>query len=330
MNLYGSYRKLRDNSVAALVSSIEIYNKPLIDYRNEISTILLINAWELLLKAILSKNRERIFSPKKRNHPYKTLSIEESLETAKSYFPSEIPYEAVYENIKRIIEYRNNAIHFYNEDGFEILMDGLIQTSIVNYRDLLNSVFCIDVAEEINLCLLPLSFSNPPDPIVFLKKCNFSKNRTVAEYIRLISETTQNLERRDIDTGRFLTVFKVSLQSTKKISSADITAKISPDANSNIVSRKVDPNLSHPLLRMNILEEIGDLLHGINFNQYTFEAIAWSEKLKENSRYCWKANTGGPPHYSRDIIAYLKNMTKAQISACRSKYKNRKSIIPHA
>src|SRR2546423_1263396 len=45
------YQKLVDNSLAAALSSIEIYNKPDFKYREEIFIILMVNAWELLLKA---------------------------------------------------------------------------------------------------------------------------------------------------------------------------------------------------------------------------------------------------------------------------------------
>jgi len=50
------YEKLIDNSLSAALSSIEIYNKPDFKYREEIFTILLINAWELLLKAKILKD----------------------------------------------------------------------------------------------------------------------------------------------------------------------------------------------------------------------------------------------------------------------------------
>jgi len=48
-----------------MLAAIEIYNKPQIEYRDECFLILLVNAWELLLKAILSKNKQSIFYFKK-------------------------------------------------------------------------------------------------------------------------------------------------------------------------------------------------------------------------------------------------------------------------
>lgn len=46
---------LLKNSVAAYFAAIEIHNKPDIEYRYETTTVLLMNAWELLLKAYVRK-----------------------------------------------------------------------------------------------------------------------------------------------------------------------------------------------------------------------------------------------------------------------------------
>jgi hypothetical protein len=45
--------RLAKNSEAALISAIEIYNKPDFAYREETFCILALNAWELFLKAKL-------------------------------------------------------------------------------------------------------------------------------------------------------------------------------------------------------------------------------------------------------------------------------------
>ena len=44
------YKSLLDKSLAAAVSAIEVYNKPDFKYREETFAILMVNAWELLLK----------------------------------------------------------------------------------------------------------------------------------------------------------------------------------------------------------------------------------------------------------------------------------------
>jgi len=73
MNYHGSYRHLLGNAKAAILAAIEIYNKPQFLYRDECFAILLLNAWELLLKAVLSRKGKSVFYPKDRKKPYRTL-----------------------------------------------------------------------------------------------------------------------------------------------------------------------------------------------------------------------------------------------------------------
>src|SRR5712692_10009936 len=42
---------LAEKSVQAAISAIEVYNKPNFSYREEAFSLLMVNAWELLLKA---------------------------------------------------------------------------------------------------------------------------------------------------------------------------------------------------------------------------------------------------------------------------------------
>jgi hypothetical protein len=99
MNYRGSYRHLLRNGKAAMLAAIEIYNKPRIDYREECCVILLLNAWELTLKALLSKKGRSIFYPKKRNEPYRTLSWRDALSAAEALLPEDLPALPVRRNL---------------------------------------------------------------------------------------------------------------------------------------------------------------------------------------------------------------------------------------
>jgi hypothetical protein len=158
MNYRGSYRRLVANSKSAMVGAIEIYNKPRFDYRDEVFVLLLINAFELLLKAIVSKGNKSIFEKKKRNQPYRTINWRTAMTRAVSTaaWPTPIPYRAVEENLELLSVYRDNAVHFYNAPGFGVVIYSLAQTSIVNYRDILRAVFGQELADEINWQLMPL------------------------------------------------------------------------------------------------------------------------------------------------------------------------------
>ena len=45
------HRYILEKSIQALISSIEVYNKPYFKYREERFSILMVNAWELLCKS---------------------------------------------------------------------------------------------------------------------------------------------------------------------------------------------------------------------------------------------------------------------------------------
>jgi hypothetical protein len=326
MNLRGSYTALRNNSKAAILAAIEIYNKPQIEYRDECFSILLVNAWELLLKATLSKNKQRIFYPKKRNEPYRTFSIQDALLKAKNFFPSRISYKPVAQNINMLVTYRNNAIHFYNQRDFGVIIYGLVQTSIVNFRDLMYSIFNIDIADEMTLSLLPLSFGAQPDPIEFMQqaKAEPPKNRAVVQFLREISQVTKELEAQHLDTTRFLTVFTVTLKSIKKVSSADVVVAVkgAPDESDPlIIERRVDPNISHPLRQKEVIEKVGSELAGIKFTSYTFQAIVWKYQIKSKPHLCWRSDTGELTRYSAEIPSLLNRLTKNEIEIALRDYK---------
>jgi len=327
MNLKGSYKALRNNSKAAMLAAIEVYNKPQMAYRDECFSILLVNAWELLLKAVLAKNKARIFYPKQRGQPYRTLSIEDALAESRQFFPPEISHEPVSINIQMLITFRNNAIHFYNQREFRIIIYGLAQTSIVNYRDLMLSIFNVDIAHEMTLNLLPLSFGTMPDPIEFLQKSNVKsyKNKAVAQYLREISQATKELESQHFDTSRFLTVFTVNLQSVKKVASADIKVAVAGSADESeplIIERRVDPNISHSWRQKDVIGKVGAQLQGIPFTTYTFQALVRKYDIKNKPHLCWIPAAGGSAQYSPEIASVFTRLSKLEIESALSDYKD--------
>lgn len=297
MNRKGSYRALRDNAKSAICASIEIYNKPNFDYRMETFAVLILNSWELLFKAILSKNNRSIYYQKKRNQPYRTLSLIDAMKKSSDQVPVSIPYDALSKNIESLKIYRDNAIHFYNSEGFETIIFGLAQTSIINFRDLFLHIFDRDLADEVTLQLLPLSFKPPIDPIAYMRRQHESGSAQspITHFIKDLSISISELESKGIDTGRMMTVWNIKLESVKKVSSSDITAGITTEVegvNPLIVDRPIDPNRSHPLLASDIYstrQKMGRIekLYGVPFTQFIFSAIVKKYHIKEKRQYCW-------------------------------------------
>lgn len=326
MNYRGSYRNLLRNSKAAMLAAIELYNKPRIDYRDECVVILLLNAWELALKALLSKKRKSIFYPKKRGQPYRTLSWRDALTRAEVIFPKDIPPLPIRRNLDLLSTYRDNSVHFYNKRGFGSLIYALTQTSIMNYRDLLQSAFGLDLGAEISWSLLPLGVSPPIDPIQYISQEGASQKRggaAVRQFLSELAGATKEVQDAGGDTGRLLTVFAVKLESTKKIESADVIVgvkKAGTEPGPLAVVKTMDPNVTHPLRQTEIVAMLG-IINGIKFSPHVFQAVAWKYQLKEKPEYCWRATEGVLTRYSHDVVTWLRRLSAVDIEASVNDYR---------
>jgi hypothetical protein len=317
-----------------MCAAVEIYNKPKFDYRDETAIILLVNSWELLLKAILSKKRVRIYYPKERNQPYRTLSVRDSLTKCREYFPEEVDYAAAAENLKLLIEYRDTAVHFYHKEGLEVVLYTLAQTSVVNFRDVVLQVFDRDLAEEVSLSLLPLSFSPPVEPIEFLRDAPRDSNVSshVREFAEKVVVAVNDLEEKGADTGRLLTVFEVNLVSTKKVEAADLVVGVQgdvPEDGKLLVQRRTDPNRSHPYREGDIISSKSDPsksgleieYDGRPLGQYEFRAIGKKYEVKEHDRWCWQDETGAVTRYSHRYVEFLKSLKREDVEAAVREYR---------
>jgi hypothetical protein len=322
MRLYGSYTKLIANSKQAMIAVLEIYNKPNFDHREQTVVMLLVNAWELLLLAILSKNKQKIYQTKKRDSKtkHKTLSFFTAYDQATNFF---LNYkkcaEEMRKGLEKIVEYRNNVVHYYNEnDQLLHALFALFQAAIKNYVDLVYKIFKIDITKEINIVLLPLSFNKQPDFVEFFQNISTDKHIPFVKdlFIQLkeIEQTGQN--------DRFITQCTVKIESKNNIKYADCVA--SYDKNSKAVAiKEVDLDKSHPFFQKDIIGSKNTHPHKKlkhkKLTSYKFQAIVI--ELKKERKYCWISDKGGSPRYSVETINYINSLSKEDIEKHVIKYK---------
>lgn len=177
MKINKTYRSLLDKSIASMLSAIEVYNKPNFQYREETFAILAVNAWELLLKAIVLKhNRYKlrslyVFKPcinkdgtksptkkcvdKNRSGNPKTISILETMAILQS---QKYLSQNLCGNIEALIELRDNSIHFANMNDISRQVQELGFACIKNYITLIkNKKIEIDISNY-NFYLMPLAY----------------------------------------------------------------------------------------------------------------------------------------------------------------------------
>ena len=176
-------RRLLQNAEAALICAIEIYNKPSLTYREETFAILMVNAWELLLKAVLLDSAHndprclRVYFKKrlsnslpgkkryvKRNRTGNEMSIGIDgclVELEKRGLPAPPPIKA---NLEALIEIRDNAVHYLNASpqlAKQVLEIGT--ASLRNFIEIGKHWIDLDLSEY-SLYLMPIGFLPSAQP----------------------------------------------------------------------------------------------------------------------------------------------------------------------
>lgn len=207
------YDHLFINAEEALISSIEIYNKPLWNYKFQTSLILLINAWELLLKAIIVKhdglNSIMVTDTN-------TISFDNAIKIV-----SEINEEnlsmASKENLSILYDIRNNYTHFYSEE-IDTILYSLMAKSIDEFIKLALKYFKFKHQEILSMQCLPIFFNIVKTTIQEIKVIQNSKDTFIKSLAdRIVSFASSN---KDIDSIMYNV--DINLQTVKNFKNADL------------------------------------------------------------------------------------------------------------
>ena len=212
---------LLENSKSAIISCIELHNKPTFSYRYEICTILAINGWELLLKAFIAQNypEVRIIRKDGSTKPFEECIAFVSGELGNDFKPIE-------ENLNKLYEFRCHIIHFYKE-SIDVILYSLLHKSILFYNSFVMKHFNLNLSENTNLMLLPIGFKPFASPVDFLSKESAlsQSSNAVKVFIESIVESTQRLNDQGIEES-ILTSFNMAVINENRIKNADIIAGI--------------------------------------------------------------------------------------------------------
>lgn len=209
------------NSKSAMIAAIEIHNKPILAYRYEVSTMLIINSWELLLKAYIYKFLKDI---KLFEEDGKTKSFDKCIQYVFNSLGKN--FQVIKESLDNLYKYRNKATHFYNEN-IDALLFSLIRANVGFYVEFINKHFAIDLSKETGLILLPIGFMKPFSPIDFLSNTSAISNssKEVKDFIEGIIDSSKRLKLANIEES-ILVEYKMSLINEKNVNNADLVAAI--------------------------------------------------------------------------------------------------------
>ena len=307
---------LLDSSKAALFAGIEIHNKPHIAYRYQTSVILIINAWELALKAYIYKyiGKKKIFENDKH-----TISFSKSLVLVRdniNFKKGNNTFKAIFDNINLLNEYRCDVIH-YSESELDPIIFMLISKAVLNYNDFVKEYFKLDITKSNNLIILPIGLKLPLNPIEYLNQDYKLANN---EFVNKVIKTIKNLNDNNIQES-IVIHFDLFANSVKNVTNSDILVAITKNDDADLtmsISKKYrltnDPNatpirVEEPILPFEywqIIQKIKEKRNDIKINQKFNKIMKQIKKDKTlcQERYLNPRTKSSPPKvfYSENVV----------------------------
>lgn len=290
MKVNKTYRLLLDKSVSCMLSAIEIYNKPNFGYREDVFAILCVNAWELLLKAVLLREHKYRMSSvyvmiprrKKDGTPSKnleaatnrcgnpkTITLPDVINRLKDkgFIPNELE-----QNLEALMELRDNAIHFANMKSISRTIQELGFATIKNYMSFVKKHDIELDLTKYNFYLMPLAYVDSKvdaDAILTDKENN---------YIELIKRQIAEGD----GTGEYDIVISIDIGFKKGTSLDSLGIKYDPEGLPITLSEE-DIRKRYPLtyneMRQKCRELYSDFKQNANF-------YAVMREIKANKKLC--------------------------------------------
>jgi hypothetical protein len=236
--------RLVTKAEAALLSAIEVYNRLDFKYREETFAILVLNAWELLLKAKLLQDNNndprclrvydtrtassgrkttRTFVRRNRSGNPFTKTLRQVIAALDNTATSGLA-RSVKTNLDALVEVRDNAVHFVNASkdlSKQVLEIGT--ASIMNFAELARRWFGRDLSQY-SLYLLPVGFFGAPTTVTAIT--------TTADENRLITYLTDAIRAADTDEdNEFHVALEVNLSMRRSIGATAGAVNVTNDPN---------------------------------------------------------------------------------------------------
>jgi len=288
-------KELVDRAISAMVSAIEIYNKPGFPYRTESFTILAINAWELLLKAKwldLNGNKKNCLYVKK---PRKNLNGNKSSKLYIIYNRAGTPMThslnhlaielskmevldiRAWDNIQAVMEFRDSAIHFYNQSpDFQIRIQEIGAACTKNFATALMEWFNRKLS-EFEMYLMPLAFVDLPHSMKGLML-----NPEEKSFLGFIK--TLEIPNADPLAPYSVTV-NIDVTFTKSKADDSISTKLTKEKEAlTIINKEEDIQKKYPWKYDTLIAHLKRRYSNFKLNNQ-FYAI--KKQLEKNDRFAW-------------------------------------------
>ncbi|GGA85883.1 hypothetical protein GCM10011369_29900 [Neiella marina] len=286
------HEKLVGRSLDAFTLALEVYNRPSMKNRVEAFAILMVNAWELLLKAEILKvsGYEKVFYDGERS-----ISITDAV---KQRIQEKDPVRI---NLETLIELRDQAIHLLIPE-LQPQLSRLFQATVLNYQTRYRNEMGNAPLAGQSVGMLSLVVDGPAPEVALIKK-HYGKHaaKFVAKFIKRFDETTQEL-----DSTEFSIPIDYRLALVKREDASDLSLSAGEGGEGAIIITKTqDPDKTHPYHQKEALEEINKRQSFASIKSGAFQAVLHKHKISKQKKSDMRYEIDGRPRYSEKFIRWF-------------------------
>lgn len=286
-----------NKSQDSFLLAIELYNKPTIMLNVEGFVIFICNAWELMLKAFLLKNRDSIYY-KKSKSVNRTLALDALIKKVMTNNKDNVRI-----NLEIINGIRNSAIHLIIPE-YSLMFNELFLSCVKNYVERLYRYFEININDRINTDFLSLHIPSTKSKIDIIGKYGKQVYQKYYDTNKFVSETLRERTNENGYIPKELAMsYEIKFKKVNDISNADIcvyNAKNEKSIKAVKVVETLDPNQTHPLKQSDIIKKVQNeidikcltfvpytISKNTKFTADTFGMFCKYYKIKSNSEYAY-------------------------------------------
>jgi len=302
------FDKLTERSLDSFTLALEVYNRPSLKNRVEAFSILIINSWELLLKAQIIKitSYSEIFYENG-----KSLTISDAL---KKIFTSECPIK---KNLELIIELRDHATHLLIPE-LQPNLSELFQANVLNYQNAYKTLLGNSPLSGQSVGMLSLIIDGPkPEIAVIMNNYGGETANEVNKFLTRISSLKNVFNSKEFA----ITIdYQLTLSKNKNKSDINLVAGSDGIKATPIVIPKPS-NKTHPYFRNNAIFEINKR-HGTNIvTSYNFHAVMVKHKISNKAEFYDHVDR---KRYSENFIQWFTNnlVQKGWLNSAIENYKS--------
>ncbi len=286
------YEKLIGRSLDAFTLALEVYNRPSMKNRVEAFAIMMVNAWELLLKAEILKvdGYEKIFYDDDRS-----ISVTDAL---KRRLQEKDPVRI---NLETLIDLRDQAVHLLIPE-LQSQLSRLFQATVLNYQTRYKNEMGNAPLSGQSVGMLSLVLDGPKPEIALIQK-QYGKHtaNSISRFINQFDKTAK-----EIDSTEFTIPIDYRLALVKREDESDLSLSVGDEGEGAIIITKTkDPELTHPYRTKEALDEINKRQTVDFIKSGAFQAVLNKHKVNKQKKSDYRYEIDGIPRYSEKFIVWF-------------------------